>query len=316
MMVFAAGIALAYCGRQERGHVYLVRAFCWTSAVASVLALGLAIYGGGLHPFDVGWRLGSEGHENQISQIAGVGFLAMALTKGKKDIWPSRAVLILTMVAPLVVVVLTKSRTTWFGLAAALLVAQIFGRGARSKKVAVVLSITVVLAGLFFASSFRNFLSRGESDVSLESASGRVDLWQRVEPEVTKRPLLGYGYGAFWSPDMIAAIEAEGWAATSGHNGYLDMVGELGIVGLAVLLGLLAASAKTAWQLMRHAEYYEVGLALLGLVVALVAMSAGESLLDDMDSYPMIMFLTLSVFVSHRLSLLHATNANSAWSTR
>jgi exopolysaccharide production protein ExoQ len=70
--------------------------------------------------------------------------------------------------------------------------------------------------------------------------SGRTQLWSAVAEKIGERPWLGYGYDAFWvrsvSPGEPAAEVAEqiDWVARHAHNGFLDVMLDLGWIGLAV----------------------------------------------------------------------------------
>jgi exopolysaccharide production protein ExoQ len=68
--------------------------------------------------------------------------------------------------------------------------------------------------------------------------TGRVDLWLILPSYIAERPWLGYGFGAFWVADSanVALIwEAVGWAPPHAHNGWLDLLLELGVVGLTLM---------------------------------------------------------------------------------
>jgi O-antigen ligase len=155
---------------------------------------------------------------------------------------------------------------------------------------------------------FHALWQRGETDSDLGSGSGRTELWRRVWPEVAKNIWLGHGAGAFWSPHNISLL-AEDWAATSAHNGYLDTVAELGLIGLAVNLTLIAISTRNAWRLLSFPDYREIGCFLLALNCVVLVTNVSESALHDLEYYPMIVFLVSSIFVSHRLSLLSERRA-------
>lgn len=71
--------------------------------------------------------------------------------------------------------------------------------------------------------------------------TGRIPLWLHLIPFIKQRLWLGYGFGrAFWAhPDNARKIhELVGWFPASAHNGYIDIVLSLGIVGL-FLFGLI-----------------------------------------------------------------------------
>ena len=73
--------------------------------------------------------------------------------------------------------------------------------------------------------------------------SGRTLIWEIIDNHIAQRPWLGSGYGAYWveepnspSMEMVARLH---FYPTEGHNGYLDIINDLGIVGGACLLGYL-----------------------------------------------------------------------------
>src|ERR1700686_2919580 len=305
--VFSMGVACVYYGRQAQGHIHLVRAICWTSTAACSLILALAIYRGQFHVFDIAWRLGSSGHENQTSQVAAVGFLAAVLTRARREIWQSRPELLLAIGIPALVLLLSKSRTTWLGLLVGIVVAELCSRRWTGKRLALLLVMAGALAAMVSTSSFQQLWQRGESEREMATGSGRIELWERVWPDVQKHLWLGYGFGAFWSPRTVSAeaevVAGQGGAA-SAQNGHLDMVAQLGLVGLVVVLVLLAISSRNAWRLMKYPEYHAIGLTLLALNSAFLAINVSESFLEDIEYFPMIVVLTFSAFVSHRLSVL------------
>jgi exopolysaccharide production protein ExoQ len=71
--------------------------------------------------------------------------------------------------------------------------------------------------------------------------NGRTELWAVLLEQARARPWFGYGYGAFWrgttgvSGEVQKALNWD-WYPVHGHNGFLDLVLELGIVGLLTLL--------------------------------------------------------------------------------
>jgi len=70
--------------------------------------------------------------------------------------------------------------------------------------------------------------------------TGRVPLWNSLIPLALERPLLGYGYGAFWSATGPSApvMVLFPWASHA-HNGYLDLWLEIGLIGVLIAFALL-----------------------------------------------------------------------------
>jgi O-antigen ligase len=69
--------------------------------------------------------------------------------------------------------------------------------------------------------------------------SGRTVIWDFVNYEIGRRPLLGWGYQSFWliGPDSPSIVEAPFWVKLmpSAHNGYYDTMLDTGYIGLALL---------------------------------------------------------------------------------
>jgi exopolysaccharide production protein ExoQ len=67
--------------------------------------------------------------------------------------------------------------------------------------------------------------------------TGRTDLWPLVIDKIEQQPWLGYGFGAFWNgregPSKYV-WDAIFFEAPNAHNGFLDILLELGIVGLTI----------------------------------------------------------------------------------
>lgn len=87
--------------------------------------------------------------------------------------------------------------------------------------------------------------------------TGRTDLWMSVLEMIKQRPWLGYGYQAFWNGlDGPSAVvwRAEAWRVPDAHNGFLDLLLQLGIVGMVVfLVGYFANIVGSIIRLRRMA---------------------------------------------------------------
>jgi len=89
--------------------------------------------------------------------------------------------------------------------------------------------------------------------------SNRTKIWTAVVEHAKYRPLLGSGYAAYWTmgnptPDMESyAIKSqlEGFYPGSAHNGYLQVLNDLGTVGLCCLLAYFYVFVRDSLQLYR-----------------------------------------------------------------
>jgi O-antigen ligase len=75
--------------------------------------------------------------------------------------------------------------------------------------------------------------------------TGRTDIWEFAITSLGMRPILGYGFAAFWGTDYIDKLVKNDqieWAATAAHshNGYLDSALTMGYPGLALVIIVFA----------------------------------------------------------------------------
>jgi O-antigen ligase len=114
--------------------------------------------------------------------------------------------------------------------------------------------------------------------------TGRIPLWLLLIPLALQRPLLGYGYGAFWLGESgpSATVWALTWDAPHAHNGYLDLWLQTGLVGalmgVAILASLLVRYAKRV-AIMSKAPMAELGF--LAAVYMFLGDLSGTTLLQS-----------------------------------
>jgi exopolysaccharide production protein ExoQ len=112
----------------------------------------------------------------------------------------------------------------------------------------------IVLAGLacvgaVAAYSFLTHLRTATAFVGRDvTFTGRLYIWVLGMAMALRKPWLGYGYSAFWlgpSGPSGHIWTAMNWAAPNGHNGLLDLMLDLGMVGVGVfVLGFISC----AWR--------------------------------------------------------------------
>jgi exopolysaccharide production protein ExoQ len=81
------------------------------------------------------------------------------------------------------------------------------------------------------------------------SLTGRTGIWSAVIDSISRRPLLGYGYQAFWlglEGESYRVILAVSWLLAQAQNGFLDVTLEMGGAGLAIVLLVFAFAFRDA----------------------------------------------------------------------
>jgi exopolysaccharide production protein ExoQ len=102
--------------------------------------------------------------------------------------------------------------------------------------------------------------------------SGRTLIWSVLVESILKRPLLGYGYYAFWlglKGESGRVLYAANWTFGYAHNGILEIFLQLGLVGVVVFFATLVRAVKDAWFCFhndRRGEYdWYIGLIVLAI---------------------------------------------------
>ena len=82
--------------------------------------------------------------------------------------------------------------------------------------------------------------------------TGRTDLWVDIFKEAQKHILLGCGFSAFWvigNPSLMSLYTEYLWLPNEAHLGYLDLLNEIGVVGLLLFFILIIAYFKNLSRL-------------------------------------------------------------------
>jgi exopolysaccharide production protein ExoQ len=117
-------------------------------------------------------------------------------------------------------------------------------------------SSLVITTAFLTAAAFVVYVSFPYLPLMLESVgrnatlTGRTVIWDFVLRSVEKRPLLGYGYYAFWqglTGESASLIVAANWVFGYAHNGVLEICLQLGLVGTAVFFATLFQAIRNAW---------------------------------------------------------------------
>jgi O-antigen ligase len=129
-------------------------------------------------------------------------------------------------------------------------------------------------------------------DSGFRSILGRAAVWDEISYYVQRRPILGYGFGGFWTPSHIREIsEEEKWGIPNGHSAYLDYLLTLGAVGLVGYVLLLFAGIRRAFQFYRLS-----GNSAFAFFGSLLVFCALDGLLESAITEPSLaMFLCLVV---------------------
>ncbi len=130
--------------------------------------------------------------------------------------------------------------------------------------------------------------------------TGRTDIWAALVGKIGERPVLGYGYGAFWAVDSEPAYwvrEVLEWDAPTAHNGWLEVAIGLGLVGLACLvldflmtIGRALRLALTSW----------LGIFALGVCAQFLLFSLSESISLQQNALTWLTYVAVAAKLAAR----------------
>lgn len=126
-------------------------------------------------------------------------------------------------------------------------------------KLQVILSVIVLLVsvclGIFIYAFLGDFLIAIGKDPTL---NGRTDVWSIVLENITRNPLLGYGYQGYWaafSNDFRADFRLRNpmaaWTPGHAHSGFLELLLSLGLTGFLIFVTSFAKALSQAINKLR-----------------------------------------------------------------
>lgn len=212
---------------------------------------------------------GISSHKNtwgQFSLMAGLIYLsALSERHGKQRMMLLAAMLGFSALS----ILLSRSTTSllcFLFIAGTLTIWAILTRWGVTGKILLTSLVAVILVALH-----AYFVTNGElpferlsklvysSTGKNETLTGRDFLWYLMQQEIARHPWLGTGFGGFWtgtegaSGALVARLD---WGPPQqAHNGYLDVINEIGFVGMTLLGLVLLNHAVNVFRLSRRGEH-------------------------------------------------------------
>lgn len=154
-------------------------------------------------------------------------------------------------------------------------------------------------------------LSLLEKDGTL---TGRTGIWSATIDSIAKRPLLGYGYQAFWlglEGESYRVILEVSWMLAQAQNGFIDVTLEMGAAGLAIVLLVFGFAFRDAVGcLFRSRDDAQLRTVewCLAIVILTLIWNMDESFLFEPKQLSSMIFLIACIGLKQeRMSLRRAT---------
>jgi exopolysaccharide production protein ExoQ len=128
-----------------------------------------------------------------------------------------------------------------------------------------------------------------------ETFTGRTAIWARLLPFFEQDPILGHGFGGFWT----SAMRENAYGVNEAHNGYLALCLELGIIGLVLTAMFLVSFVRKAQKTLVHDTDW--GILCLCFVLMVVVHNVSESSIHSLQRQLTATLILLSVAVAARV---------------
>jgi O-antigen ligase len=250
-------------------------------------------------------RLSGAGlNPNELGALLAVAaVLATCLAVSRSSSAGARLIALAAALLSTLLVIMTESRGAMLGLTAAVLVTPFAaGRGRRAAALAVALAAALSVA--VWVTTAAPAQTRERLTQPTSSGSGRVDLWTVGLRMVKDEPITGVGAGNFpvssvhylLQPGAIARDEFIVDHPKVTHNIYLQVLAELGVIGLALFLALIGtclACVLRAARTFRRQGAATMELLSRGLFIALVALLVADFFSSALYSKQLYLLLAM-----------------------
>jgi exopolysaccharide production protein ExoQ len=292
--------------------LWLVAGVLGTCAVLSVaVALLLPSIGIGQGVFEGNWQ-GIFRHKNSLGEMMLLTAVIFRSVPGRS--LGSRLIGWTGVALAVALVFLSRSITALVVLAAVGLAMPLLRRfrHAQLRSALMFIAICLLCTTVLLTIVDREVaLTMTGKDVTL---TGRTAVWSAVIDRIAERPLLGYGYGAFWLPtsgpgeDVRREVQ---WSTPHSHNGFLDFGADLGLVGILLLIGALAHAGYRVWKRWRP----ELGISedwFLAFLIIILLMDITESLIYEQNNFAWVLLVTVAAVNAGSVAMARSSSKRRA----
>jgi exopolysaccharide production protein ExoQ len=297
-----ACLGCGYYGR-DSDQLQLLRRHVSVAGVIAVVAFVVAAARNSASPGDMlapEWSLKEGFYVAPFAFTTAYALTAVAAHTGRA-VWKN----VLAIGGFIFVILAVKARTNVLAATASVLVCRAY-LARRVKRLALLLLAIAVAAIIFdFVTGARAIqlaaglledsspqilpyvtIGRGEEDLS--SMSGRAPLWNVLYAEVPRQPLLGHGFGAFWTAGRLEQIYGlVGWRAVVAHNGFLDEILATGLLGFILMISFWGHAFARLLVCASRGQWFGA-MVLAWLVLLLLSNTTASIFQADVFQFPLL----------------------------
>ncbi len=226
---------------------------------------------------------GMHSHKNTAGQVTLVAVLAWLVAASVLQDLRMKVLALLATALWVGFLVLTQSKTALGVMAIVPLLLLAGNLVMRAGRLAGWMLAALMAAGSLGIWAVFLALGWGFDDIGLFlfddlTFTGRTSLWSFVTSEIKESPLLGVGYGSFWQTGLrfsVLEFTNEWFAnASQSHNGYLDLILQIGYIGFGLALIPVVTSLVQSLRLLgrEHINANEQAAYLMAVAFLLAAL--------------------------------------------
>lgn len=276
----------------------ILKLVCVTTAVVTLMSIVMLLLdpgNPGIQDLPVHGLTGVFVHKNLMGQSMSLGALAWAFSALASPHHRLRNLLVLGVTILLLILCNSMTSILAFMLVIALL--PLLRYAASGSTGAVVMLAAIIPTVPFIIPAIERSTTALLMNVGRDpSFTGRTDIWQYALDALSHKPILGFGFAAFWQDPTIATATETlfYWAPPTAHNGYLDIALSVGIAGLILLVWSLLVSIRNAFAFARERQNM-IGLFPLALLVFFLIYNTTESISGVQPNILWILFIVVAV---------------------
>ncbi|OYD94717.1 polymerase [Nostoc sp. 'Peltigera membranacea cyanobiont' 210A] len=291
-------LAMRYSLREQ------MRLIAWALGIAASLSIIFSAFVPGyIHESSelLGMWSGIYGHKNELGYMmawsAGV-FLHLALS-GHRYRWLMWALCGISIC----LIILSRSTTSLTILLTMILLLPFYRSLKKTNYKLQVILITSTLMFLMISSIL--LLNNADTVVGTSGKdltfNGRSDLWDLVISKILERPWLGYGFSGFWTSNAASKLRATYDWASNAHNGFLELLLELGFLGfLTFAAGFVRFFAMALTRIISVAKKPEDYWPMQMLIIIVIVNFSEARLLTPSWNWLMYVTTSLSLTVEYQ----------------
>jgi exopolysaccharide production protein ExoQ len=299
--LLAIYLAMRYTIREQ---MRLIAIALGTSTVLSIVLSSIPSFGG-IHkaPELAGMWSGIFGHKNELGYMmawsAGVfSHLALSINRFRWLMWTIFGIAVC-------LIILSQSTTSLMILITMILLLPFYRiiQKTNYKLQVIMISFALMLLisiSMLFLGNVESVVGASGKDLTL---NGRTDLWEFIFAKIFERPWFGYGFYGFWDSGVAASLRREHPWASNAHNGFLEMILELGVVGFALFAGGLIRFVMMALnRIVSVARKPEDYWCMQMLVIVIIINFSEARLLGPSWNWLMYITMSLSLTINEHMN--------------